>query len=591
MPYQALYRKYRPHRFADVVGQEHITKTLQNALREGQVAHAYLFSGPRGTGKTTVARILAAAVNCYDLRDGEPCGQCDSCRSIAKGAWGLIEIDGASNNSVEDIRDLQARIHNVPIHAQRQVYIIDEVHQLSSSAFNAFLKTLEEPPEHAMFILATTEPGKLLPTVMSRCQHYPFRRIPARKISAELHKILDTEAIPYEPEAVELISRLADGALRDAESILDQLIAFDREKVTLENCRKVLGTVDEDLLFALAHALLEADSAGILSVAESFAAAGRDYPLVLKDLTGLFRDSLIASLDDEALAAEGHSEAYIKRAKELRSELPIEVMSQIIANLARKSSEMRYELEKRILFETALIDIAQRLAKFKVAKTTTPTTPTTPTPSTPPQPEPKPKASAMATAPQKTPLPPKPQATEMSFPGGGDDLEPVEPPPVTSYTPPPPAASFAPPPQPVPPRSTPQFEGPVDISDPIASWDKFLWMISKASVAKAVLLSQGTPISFTEDILKVEFQPDKALIGSALIDPFIKDELERIVSDLFERPIALEMELKQQREKGSQSGLFEGEIDPDVSELKGIIENEVLKKVTSARIKRIEKTE
>jgi len=146
MAYQALYRKYRPRKFADVVGQEHITRTLQNALKENHVAHAYLFSGPRGTGKTTIARILAAAVNCLDLKDGEPCGECDSCKTIATGSWGLIEIDGASNNSVEDIRELQARIHSVPINALRQVYIIDEVHQLSSSAFNAFLKTLEEPP-------------------------------------------------------------------------------------------------------------------------------------------------------------------------------------------------------------------------------------------------------------------------------------------------------------------------------------------------------------------------------------------------------------------------------------------------------------
>jgi len=571
MPYQALYRKYRPHRFADVVGQEHITKTLQNALREGHVAHAYLFSGPRGTGKTTVARILAAAVNCSDLHDGEPCGECDSCRSIAKGTWGLIEIDGASNNSVEDIRDLQARIHNVPIRAQRQVYIIDEVHQLSSSAFNAFLKTLEEPPEHAMFILATTEPGKLLPTVMSRCQHYPFRRIPAKIMSAELRKILEAEGIPFEPEPVELIARLADGALRDAESILDQLIAFDRERVTLENCRKVLGTVDEDLLFALARALLEADSIGILTVAESFASAGRDYPLVLKDLTGLFRDSLIASLDEEALGAEGRSEEYSRRAKELKGDLPIEVMSQIIANLARKSGEMRYELEKRILFETGLMEIAQRLAKFKAAKTV-------------PQPqEPKPKASAVVTAPPpKAPVLQKAHAAEIAFPGAEDEHETEQPPADTAPTPTPQQIPLPPP---------PQFEGPIDISDPIANWEQLLWMVSRASVAKAVLLSQGTPVSFKDDVLKVEFQPERALIGNALNDPLLKDDLERILSDLFEKPVILETELKRQQEKCSQAGLFEGEIDPDVSELKDMIENEVLKRVSSARIQRIEKTD
>lgn len=569
MSYQALYRKYRPRKFADVVGQEHVTRTLQNALMEGKVAHAYLFSGPRGTGKTTVARILSAAVNCHDLTEGEPCGKCESCKSISKGTWGLIEIDGASNNSVEDIRDLQARIHSVPIHARRQVYIIDEVHQLSTSAFNAFLKTLEEPPEHAMFILATTEPGKLLPTVTSRCQHYPFRRIPPAKITEVLKTILDAEKIPYEDEAVNLIARLADGALRDAESILDQLIAFDKSNVSLGSCRKVLGTVDEDLLFELAEAVLNTDSAGIINTAEGFATAGRDFTLVLKDLTGLFRDSLIGSLDESALKAEGRSEDYIQRAQALKGKFSVDALSKIIASLAKKSGEMRYELEKRILFETCLLELAQRLAKVKSSAKAA---------SNHGQPN-KGRASAVATAPSaiQDELPPE-TGTDMALPD--DDLEPkAVKPPLEPDTQTDTAA--------VPFEKEPLVEEPLIINDLIEEWDKLLIRVSHSSVAKAVIMSHGKPLSFEDEILRIEYSLEETLMGRGLSEPQIKDELERILSRIFDKQVMLEIEMKHPEKKGAQAGLFEGEGNPDVAELKGIIEEQILNKVDSARIRHL----
>ncbi len=566
MTYQALYRKYRPRRFADVVGQEHITRTLQNALKEGHVVHAYLFSGPRGTGKTTIARILAAAVNCLDLKDGEPCGECESCKTIATGSWGLIEIDGASNNSVEDIRELQARIHSVPINAQRQVYIIDEVHQLSSSAFNAFLKTLEEPPEHAMFILATTEPGKLLPTVMSRCQHYAFRRIPAPEIAETLKGILKTEKIPYEDEAVNLVARLADGALRDAESILDQLIAFDRRSLSLESCRKVLGTVDEDLLFELAGAVLKTDSGGIINATEGFATAGRDFTLVLKDLTGLFRDSLIASLDESALKGEGRSDDYIKRAKTLKGTLSIDSVSKIIASLAKKSVEMRYELEKRILFETCLLELAQRLARAMKAPVKSETHPSPPG---------KGRASAVATAPgavEKTSVPDVPP--DMPYPvDDHEDASPVDAKPVETPA--------------VPVDQAPLVEDTIEVNDPVAEWDNLLKMVARSSIAKAVILSKGSPISFKDDILRIEYEPGATLMGSGLNEPQIKDELERIIGHILDKQVMIEVEMKRPDETGSQAGLFEGEGNPDVVELKGIIEDQIIKKFGSARIRHI----
>ncbi|MFO7767649.1 MAG: DNA polymerase III subunit gamma/tau [bacterium] len=278
-PYEVTARKYRPRTFADVVEQDHVTRTLQNALRTGQIHHAYLFTGPRGTGKTTTARLLAKALNCQaaDEMTADPCGECEACTAIARGnSVDVKEIDGASNNSVDQIRELRETIGYAAMEGRYKVYVIDEVHMLSNAAFNALLKTLEEPPRHVVFVFATTEPGKVLPTILSRVQRYDFRRIGVAAITDTLREICEKEGIQAEEEALNLMARKADGALRDAESLLDQVRAFAGTEITLEATRDVLGAVDTDHLFTLTRACAEGDAAAALSLAARLADEGQD---------------------------------------------------------------------------------------------------------------------------------------------------------------------------------------------------------------------------------------------------------------------------------------------------------------------------
>ena len=246
MSYMALYRKFRPTRFSEVKGQDHIVKTLENQMRTGRIGHAYLFCGTRGTGKTTVAKILAKAVNCEHPVDGEPCGECEVCKAIAEGSsMNVIEIDAASNNGVDNIREIKEQVQYSPATGKYKVYIIDEVHMLSIGAFNALLKTLEEPPEYVIFILATTEVHKIPITILSRCQRYDFHRITAATIKKQLSDLMEQEHVDTEDKALEYVARMADGSMRDALSLLDQCIAFYLgEKLTYDNVLEVLGTVD-----------------------------------------------------------------------------------------------------------------------------------------------------------------------------------------------------------------------------------------------------------------------------------------------------------------------------------------------------------
>ncbi len=296
MSYVVLARKWRPKQFRDVVGQEHISTTLLNSIRAGRIAHAYLFVGPRGIGKTTTARIFAKALNCPASSDGEPCGQCEVCREIELGrSIDVIEIDGASNNSVEDIRTLRENVKIAPAFLKFKVYIIDEVHMLSTAAFNAFLKTLEEPPAHVKFILATTEAHKIPMTVLSRCQRFDFRRLTSRQIYGRLKQIVDAEHIQIDDRAIFAIARSTEGSMRDALSILDQLVSFSEAEISLEDVHALLGTVGQDLYYRLAASIADGDSSVILQIIDEVIERGKDLGQFLKELTLYFRNLLLST--------------------------------------------------------------------------------------------------------------------------------------------------------------------------------------------------------------------------------------------------------------------------------------------------------
>ena len=307
---QALYRKWRPARFGDVVGQEHVTHTLQNSVSAGRVGHAYLFCGPRGTGKTTSARLVAKAVNClHEDVEQRPCNSCDICRAIGDGRFlDLIEIDAASNTGVDDIRDLRDKINFAPSQGRLKVYIIDEVHMLSTAAFNALLKTLEEPPDHAMFVLATTEEHKVPMTIKSRCQQFNFRLLTVSEIKKRLQWLADQENLTIEPDALTLIARQGAGSIRDAESLLDQLVTVPGDEITLERTQMVLGTATDTAVTDLTAAWLKADGGTGLSIIHKALASGTDARQFCRQMVAYLRQLLLLQAAGDQLDFEGTAE-------------------------------------------------------------------------------------------------------------------------------------------------------------------------------------------------------------------------------------------------------------------------------------------
>lgn len=302
MAYQALYRVWRPQTFGDVIGQDAITTTLRNAVATKQVSHAYLFTGPRGTGKTSCSKILAKAVNCLQPQKGEPCNQCEICQAInANSLNDVIEIDAASNNGVEQIRDIRDKVKYAPTRAAYKVYIIDEVHMLSTGAFNALLKTLEEPPAQVIFILATTEPQKIPATIISRTQRFDFRRITATTILERLEYILKAKQVPYDEQGLKLISQAAEGGMRDALSILDQALSLDNKRLTLDNAIQVTGTVDKKQLEAYFLAIIAANAAQALEDLHQLLASGRSPHRFIESIIETCRDLLLIKTDDKLL--------------------------------------------------------------------------------------------------------------------------------------------------------------------------------------------------------------------------------------------------------------------------------------------------
>lgn len=359
MSYTALYRKWRPTSFEEVRGQDHIVKTLKNQINSGRIGHAYLFCGTRGTGKTSIAKIFARAVNCEHPVDGSPCGECSMCRQIAAGAsLNVVEIDAASNNGVENIRDIREQVQYPPTDGRYRVYIIDEVHMLSIGAFNALLKTLEEPPSYVIFILATTEVHKIPITILSRCQRYDFKRISIDTIAGRLAELTQAEQIDVDDRALRYVARAADGSMRDALSLLDQCVAFHfGEKLTYDNVLEVLGAVDNRVFSKLFQAVLASDTKACIREIEEMIIQGRDLSQLVNDFVWYMRNLLIAKTTDEPGDMLDMSEENLAVLKEEAAGVDTETLMRYIRIFSELSGQLRYASQKRILVEIAFIKL------------------------------------------------------------------------------------------------------------------------------------------------------------------------------------------------------------------------------------------
>lgn len=367
MAYLAFYRTFRPVSFDTVVRQEHIVRTLKNQIETGKIGHAYLFCGPRGTGKTTLAKIFARAINCLDAKDGSPCGECEVCKALNSGSnLDINEIDAASNNGVDEMRDLREKVQYPPVAGKYKVYIIDEVHMLTASAFNAVLKTLEEPPRHAVFILATTEPQKIPATILSRCMRFDFKLIPQKDLEELIKSVLDKTGKKYEDEAVAAIARAGAGSARDSLSIADMCASYSSGTLTYSDVNSVLGSADFSAVAEVAQSVLKEDASASLSCVENILSTGKSVGVLVKDLLNFMNECAIIKTCKNAKQIVNLPAETFAKIKEVADGCDGHKILRVTEILAKAESDLRYSLSGRITLETAIMKCAMPQADYNI---------------------------------------------------------------------------------------------------------------------------------------------------------------------------------------------------------------------------------
>lgn len=361
--YLALYRKYRPKTFGEVIGQDHIVQTLLNQIKYDKISHAYLFTGSRGTGKTSTAKLFAKAINCLNSKDGSPCGECEVCKGLETTNIDVLEIDAASNNGVDEIRDLREKVKYPPVLGKYKVYIIDEVHMLSASAFNALLKTLEEPPAYTVFVLATTEVHKLPATILSRCMRFDFKLVSLENLSKLLRTILEKEGVKFDEQAVNIIARAGEGSVRDTLSIADRCVSFAGDELTYQKVLSVLGKLEREVLVKISDLILKKDMGGALVELDNILLQGKSPLVFASDMVSYFRDLLlISALKDRAKEIVVVKDEIYEAMKEQAKPENYSEIVKAIDTLSQIEQELRFSVNPRIVLETALIKIINEMS-------------------------------------------------------------------------------------------------------------------------------------------------------------------------------------------------------------------------------------